>query len=402
MSSPPAARLSGHPPAPGHVPDTANPVKALQRFGQSVWLDDLSRSLLTSGELERFIVEDGLRGVTSNPTIFHKAMVGGAEYDDDIRAAVRRGRAEPVALYETLAIRDIRSAADVLRPVHDATCGGDGYASLEVSPHLAHDTMATVEEARRLWTAVDRRNLMIKVPATREGVPALRQLISEGINVNVTLIFGLERYAAVAEAYMEGISVFADRGGPPAHVSGVASFFLSRIDTAVDDLIAARLAAVSDGEARAVLTDLQGTVAIANAKLAYQRYLATCQSTRWRSLAARGARPQRLLWASTSTKNPRYRDVRYVEELIGCDTINTMTPATMSAFREHGRLRASVVADVDDAHRTMERLRQVHIPFEAVTEQLLEEGITRFSGAFDALLAGLGDAARRVSTAGQS
>jgi transaldolase len=297
---------------------------------------------------------------------------------------------EPMALYEALAIQDIRAAADLLRPVYDATARGDGYASLEVSPYLAHDTAATIEEARRLWKAVDRDNLMIKVPASLGGLPAIRQLTSEGINVNITLLFGIARYNAVAQAYLDGLSEFIQRGGDPRRVSSVASFFVSRIDTMVDEMITKRLAAETDPDGRAVLTSLLGKVAIANAKLAYQQYLAMCQSSAWLALAAKGARPQRLLWASTSTKNSRYRDVRYVEELIGRDTVNTMTPATIEAFRDHGQLRASVEADVEGARHLMEMLSRTGISLEAVTDRLLDDGITQFSRAFDTLLAALG------------
>jgi len=322
--------------------DPTNPIRALQTFGQSVWLDYLRRSLFTSGEFKRLIGEDGLRGVTSNPSIFEKAIAGGSDYLGALQDIERRGDLEPMALYETLAIRDIRDAADLLRPVYDRTERADGYVSLEVSPYLAYDTRATIDEARRLWKAVARDNVMIKVPASIEGLLAIRELTSEGINVNVTLLFGIERYESVARAYMEGLSTFVSNGGNPAHVCSVASFFVSRIDTMVDAMIATRLTAATDSGLRTSLTDLLGTVAIANARLAYQRYLTLCRSAEWQRLAAKGAQPQRLLWASTSTKNPRYRDVRYVEELIGRDTVNTMTPATLEAFRDHARLRASV------------------------------------------------------------
>ena len=370
-------------------PGAVNPVRALQDFGQSVWLDYLRRALFTSGEFERLIAEDGLRGVTSNPSIFEKAITEGTEYGGAVQELGKHQRMEPMALYEALAIRDIRAAADLLRPVYDATARGDGYASLEVSPYLAHDTAATIDEARRLWKAVDRDNLMIKVPASIEGLPAIRQLTSEGINVNITLLFGIARYDAVAQAYLDGLSEFIQRGGDPRRVSSVASFFVSRIDTMVDEMITRRLALLTDPDERALLTSLLGKVAIANAKLAYQHYLAVCQSAR-HALAAKGARPQRLLWASMSTKNPRYRDVRYVEELIGRDTVNTMTPATIDAFRDHGQLRASVEADVEGARHVMEMLSRTGISLEAVTDRLLEDGITQFSKAFDTLLTALG------------
>jgi transaldolase/glucose-6-phosphate isomerase len=367
-----------------------NSIRALQGFGQSVWLDYLHRALFTSGEFERLIVQDGLRGVTSNPSIFEKAIADGAEYGGAIQDLQRHQRLEPMALYEALAIRDIRAAVDLLRSVYDATARGDGYASLEVSPYLAHDTAATIAEARRLWKAVDRDNVMIKVPASIEGLPAIRQLTSEGINVNITLLFGIARYDAVAQAYLDGLSEFIRRGGDPGRVSSVASFFVSRIDTMVDEMITTRLAVVTDPDARALLTSLLGQVAIANAKLAYQHYLAVFQSSAWQALAAKGARPQRLLWASTSTKNPRYRDVRYVEELIGRDTVNTMTPATIDAFRDHGQVRASVEADVEGARHVLETLSRTGISLEAVTDHLLEDGVTQFTRAFGALLAALG------------
>jgi len=382
-------------PTPQNAVAATNSIRALQGFGQSVWLDDLHRGLFTSGEFERMIVEDGLRGVTSNPAIFDKAIAGGTEYIGAIQELEQHQRLEPTALYEALAIEDIRAAADLLRPVYDATARADGYASLEVSPYLAYDTSATVEEARRLWKAVDRGNLMIKVPASMEGLPAIRQLTSEGINVNITLLFGIARYDAVAQAYLEGLSELIQNGGDPAQVSSVASFFVSRIDTMVDEMIAKRLANVAEPDSRALLTSLLGKVGIANAKLAYQHYLSVCRSAQWQALSANGARPQRLLWASTSTKNPRYRDVRYVEELIGRDTINTMTPATIEAFRDHGQLRATLEADIAGARHIIEALDGAGIPLEEVTDRLLEDGITLFSKAFDTLLAALGKDRRR-------
>ena len=367
--------------------DPANPIRELQTFGQSVWLDYLRRSLFTSGEFRRLIDEDGLRGATSNPSIFAKAIAGSTDYLSALHDIEQRGDMSPMALYEALAIRDIRDAADLLRPVYDSTARADGYVSLEVSPYVAHDTAATIEEARRLWKAVARENVMIKVPASIEGLPAIRQLTSEGINVNITLLFGIDRYEAVARAYMEGLSALIRHGGDAAHVCSVASFFVSRIDTMVDDMIAARLTTTTDPGLSTSLTDLLGTVAIANAKLAYQRYLALCRTAEWQRLASRGARPQRLLWASTSTKNPRYRDVRYVEALIGRDTVNTMTPATLEAFRDHGRLRASLEESIDDADVRLAALERVGISLNDVTDRLLEDGVAVFCKAFDSLLA---------------
>ena len=383
------------PPAPhDERPEAENSIRALQRFGQSVWLDYLSRSLFTSGEFSRLITEDGLRGATSNPSIFEKAIAGGTDYLDALQEIEGRQDAEPMALYEVLAIRDIWCAADLLRSVYDATGRGDGYISLEVSPHLAHDSQATIEEARRLWKAVNRENVMIKVPASTEGLPAIRQLTSEGINVNITLLFGVDRYELVADAYMDGLSAFVQNGGDPARVNSVASFFVSRIDTMVDGLLTKRLGAVTDADARASLTGLLGTVAIANAKLAYQRYLELRRTPTWQRLAARGAHPQRLLWASTSTKNARYRDVRYVEELIGPETVNTITPATLEAFRDHGRLRASLGEDVTEARHVIAALESTGISLREVTDKLLEDGVALFCEAFDKLLMAI-DRSRR-------
>jgi transaldolase/glucose-6-phosphate isomerase len=390
MMSQPSTELPARQPAPKSGTAATNAIEALQGFGQSVWLDYLHRGLFTSGEFERLIVEDGLRGVTSNPAIFEKAIAGGTDYVGAIQELERHQQVQPMALYEALAIRDIRDAADLLRPVYDASGRADGYASLEVSPYLAHDTSATIAEARRLWNAVDRDNLMIKVPASMEGLPAIRQLTSEGINVNITLLFGIGRYDAVAQAYVEGLSEFIRNGGDPARVNSVASFFVSRIDTMVDEMITKLLANVTDPDSRALLTSLVGKVGIANAKLAYEHYLTACRSAQWQALAAKGARPQRLLWASTSTKNPRYRDVRYVEELIGRDTINTMTPATIDAFRDHGQLRATLEADIASARLVIEELDRAGISLEEVTDRLLEDGITLFGRAFDALLTALG------------
>jgi transaldolase / glucose-6-phosphate isomerase len=387
IHSPADARTAQSEPRVAPFTEPPNPIRALQTFGQSVWLDYLRRSLLTSGEFKRLIAEDGLRGATSNPSIFEKAIAGSTDYVNTLHDIERHADMEPMALYEALAIDDIRDAADLLGPVYDNTERADGYVSLEVSPYLAHDTGATIDEARRLWKAVARENVMIKVPASIEGLPAIRELTSEGINVNITLLFGIERYEAVARAYMEGLSTFVRNGGDPARVCSVASFFVSRIDTMVDGIIAARLASATDAGLRTSLTDLLGTVAIANARLAYQRYLALCRSAEWQLLAAKGAHPQRLLWASTSTKNPRYRDVRYVEELIGRNTVNTITPTTLEAFRDHGRLRASLEDNIEDARARLAALERVGISLNDVTDRLLEDGVTLFCKAFDSLLA---------------
>lgn len=376
-----------------------NPIAALQACGQSLWLDYLRRSLFTSGEFRRLIAEDGLRGATSNPSIFEKAIVGSSDYLDALQDIERRHDLEPMVLYEALAMRDIRDAADLLRPVYDATERADGYVSLEVSPYIAHDTTATIEEARRLWRAVGRDNVMIKVPATRDGIPAIRQLVSEGINVNITLLFGIARYEDVAHAYIDGLSAFVERGGDPVKVASVASFFVSRIDTMVDGMLTTRLASVTDEGARTSLTNLLGTVAIANARLAYQRYLALCRTPEWQRLAAKGAHPQRLLWASTSIKNPLYRDVRYVEELIGPETVNTITPATLEAFRDHGHARLSLEEHVEDARETMAGLERTGIALDEVTDRLVEDGVRLFGEAFDTLLAAVDKGRRSEFTA---
>ncbi|GIX28646.1 MAG: hypothetical protein KatS3mg123_2527 [Burkholderiales bacterium] len=364
-----------------------NPLKQLEQFGQSFWIDSISRELIASGQLARLIAEDGLKGLTSNPAIFEQAIAQGREYAAAVRQALRQGLREPGELYEALAIADIRDAADVLHPVFEATGGRDGYVSLEVSPRLAHDTRATVGEAQRLWRRVDRPNLMLKVPATPAGLPAIETLIAEGINVNVTLLFSRAVYEKVAQAYMAGLEKRLAAGFSLDSIASVASFFVSRIDTAVDGLLDERLeAGVSDAE-RARLEGLRGRVAIANAKLAYQSYKALIASERWRRLAARGARTQRLLWGSTSTKNPAYRDVVYVEELIGPDTVNTMPPATIDAFRDHGRPRASLEEGVEEARRVLERLAEAGIALEEVTDRLLDDGVRRFAEAYDRLLA---------------
>jgi transaldolase/glucose-6-phosphate isomerase len=363
----------------------ANPLLALQVFGQSVWLDYIRRSLITGGELRRLIDEDGLRGVTSNPAIFEKAVAGSTDYIELFEAPDSRGL-DPKAMYEKLAIRDIQDAADALRAVYAETSKRDGYMSLEVSPLLAYDTDGTLDEARRLWRTVGRQNLMIKVPATPQGIPAIRQLVSEGINVNVTLLFSQDAYEQVAEAYIAGLETLAARGGDPKGVASVASFFISRIDTAVDTLATGRLEAATAARERSALRAVIGKVAIANAKMTYQRYQELFSGPRWHALADKGARTQRLLWASTGTKNPNYRDVVYVEELVGPDTVNTMPPSTLDAFRDHGRPRASLVEDVDSARDTMAALADVGISMKEVTDRLLVEGVKLFSEAFEKLL----------------
>ncbi|MCC6234463.1 MAG: transaldolase [Verrucomicrobiales bacterium] len=362
-----------------------NPLRTLLEHGQSVWLDSLSRSLVTSGNLHRLIEQDGLRGLTSNPSIFAHAIAETGEYQDMLEAPESKTLLAK-ALYERIAARDIRDAADVLRPVYEATQGRDGYVSLEVSPYLAHHTGATVEEARRLWRTVGRENLMIKVPATPEGIPAVQQLIGEGLNVNVTLLFDPAIYEKVSEAYLSGLESLVRHGGDPTRVASVASFFVSRIDTAVEAWIGERMRSFPGPEARAAMQSLRGKVACANARKAYQRYLATMHGQRWLDLSRLGARSQRLLWASTGTKNPEYRDVLYVEELVGPDTVNTMPPATLAAFRDHGQVRNSLMEDSEEASRIMDQVARVGLPFQEMTERLLGDGIQQFAEAFDKLL----------------
>jgi transaldolase/glucose-6-phosphate isomerase len=370
-----------------------SPLRALQIFGQSVWLDYIRRSLITSGELRRLIEEDGLRGVTSNPSIFEKVVTGSSDYREMLESLAERSL-DAKTLYETIAIRDIQDAADELRMVYDETAGRDGYVSLEVSPLLAHDTAGTLTEARRLWEAVDRQNMMIKIPATAEGMPAIEALIAMGINVNVTLLFSQDVYERVANAYLTGLTHLAHNGGDLRRIASVASFFVSRIDTAVDAALSARLQATTDPGQQSALRALFGKVAIANARLAYQRYLEIFSGHRWHALAMRGAQTQRLLWASTGTKNPGYRDVLYVEELVGPDTVNTIPVATLDAFRDHGRPRASLLEDVDAAHDTMSALAEAGVSMSEITGQLLTDGVQLFSDAFGKMLTAVGTQSR--------
>jgi transaldolase / glucose-6-phosphate isomerase len=364
-----------------------NPLKALLEYGQSMWLDYIRRDLLTSGKLKGMIEEDGLRGMTSNPSIFEKAIAESDLYDDMLKSLASRHDLNPTARYEQIAIRDIQDAADILRPVYKSSNCRDGYVSLEVSPLLALKTQETIEEGRRLWKAVGRENVLIKVPGTPEGLPAIRQLIGEGININVTLLFAQEVYEQVAEAYVAGLEDLAKRGGDLKKMAGVASFFISRIDTLVDSMIDEKLKATQDAQPQKLLESLKGKVAIANGKLTYQRYQQIFSGPRWEALATKGAQTQRVLWASTSTKNPAYRDVMYVEELIGPDTVNTMPPATIEAFRDHGRLRNSLTEDVNGAQKVMDDLARAGIPIKEVTTKLTEDGVRLFADAFHKLLA---------------
>ena len=363
-----------------------NPLRNLHAHGQAVWLDFLSRRFVAEGGLQQLVERDELSGVTSNPSIFEKAIAEFTDYDASLRRAEAQDDFDVMALYERLAIEDIQHAADVLRPVYEATLREDGYVSLEVSPYLAMNTEATIAEARRLWQAVGRSNLMIKVPATKAGLPAIRQLIGEGINVNITLLFSQKFYEEVVEAYLSGLEHLVAHGGDPAKVASVASVFVSRIDVAVEKLIDERLDRTNDPEAREALIGLRGKVAIANAKLAYRRYKRLFAGARWDALRGKGARVQRLLWASTGRKNPAYSDVLYVEELIARDTVNTMPPETMDAFRDHGRVRASLEENVADAECVMKTLDDCDISIDKVTTKLVDEAVQLFADAFDKLL----------------
>lgn len=359
-----------------------NPVEQLRQLGQSVWLDDLSRGLLNSGELAGMVRRGEVSGVTSNPTIFERAIAGSADYDADL-ARLRRLGLSGREVYEALVVADVRAAADLLRPVYEATAGADGYVSLEVDPALAHDTAGTVAEARRLWTLVDRPNLMIKIPATGSGIPAITEAVAAGINVNVTLLFSVDRYLAAADAYLRGLERRLEAGEPIDRVVSVASFFVSRVDTKVDAQLQALIAA--GGEAAERARGLLGKAAVANAARAYLRYLALVRSLRFRRLAARGARPQRLLWASTSTKNPAYPDTKYVEELALPATVTTLPRPTLRAFLDHGRVAPALGAG-EDPEQVLGAIGSLGIDLPAVMADLEAEGVAAFARSFEALL----------------
>jgi transaldolase len=362
---------------------TQNALLGLQKYGQSVWLDYIRRNIILNGELQKLIDQDGLRGITSNPSIFEKAIAGSNDYTDLLTQLGKQGL--PTGqIYERIVVRDIQDSADKLLPVYKSTNRRDGYVSLEVSPTLARDTQGTIEEARRLWKAVSRPNIMIKVPGTPEGVEPVRQLTGEGLNINITLLFAQEAYISVAEAYLDGLEAALKTGKDISGIASVASFFVSRIDTLVDSMIDERLK-TAKGDDVQLLEALRGKIAIANAKQAYRYYQKMIETPRWKALAARGAQSQRLLWASTSTKNPKYRDVLYIEELIGPDTVNTIPPATMDAFRDHGILRRTLDADLAAADRTMSDLEATGISMKQVTGKLLNDAIRLFDDAFTQL-----------------
>ncbi|MCK9376297.1 MAG: transaldolase [Syntrophobacterales bacterium] len=359
-----------------------NPLLKLAAFGQSIWLDYIRRQMIDNGELQKLIDDDGLKGVTSNPAIFEKAIAGSRDYDASIRTLAQAGRSIQ-AIYEVLTVEDVQRAADLFRPHYDRLDGADGFVSLEVNPHLARDTQGSIAEARRLWQALSRPNVFIKIPATKEGLPAIRQLISEGINVNVTLLFGLPRYREVAEAYIAGLEARAAQG-KPLRVASVASFFLSRIDVLLDPQLEA-LAAASGPQALGA-KELIGQVAIASAKVAYTIYQEIFGSARFQALVSKGARPQRLLWASTSTKNPAYPDVKYVEPLIGPNTVNTLPPETIEAYRDHGQPAARLAEGVDRAAAYLQRLPELGLDLNQATQQLEDEGVDKFNKPFDSLM----------------
>jgi transaldolase/glucose-6-phosphate isomerase len=375
-----------------NVAKGANPLKGLLAYGQSPWMDYVRRDLLTGGSLQKYIENDGLRGMTSNPSIFEKAIAESDLYTDILSSPDAR-KLDAKGLFEKIAIRDIQDACDIFRPVYQETNRRDGYVSIEVSPFLAGDTNGSIDEARRLWKSVNRPNVMVKIPGTPEGLPAIRQLIEEGLNINITLLFAQSAYEKVAEAFLAALEARAGKGQDISHIASVASFFVSRIDTLVDDTIDQKLKSTTDSGQKALLESLRGTIAIANARLTYKKYQELYGGPRWKALASKGAQTQRLLWASTSTKNPKYRDVLYVEELIGADTVDTIPPTTFDAFRDHGKLRPSLTEDVEGARKTMDNLAKAGISMKEVTDKLLVDGVKLFGDAFQKLLDATGKTA---------
>lgn len=370
-----------------------NPLLKLQALGQSIWIDFIRRGMISSGELQRLIGQDGVSGVTSNPSIFEKAITESRDYDEAIRTLISE-RKTADEIYLQLSVEDIQHVADLLRPVYDRTAGRDGFISLEVSPGLANDTAGTIEEARRLWSLVERPNVMIKVPATQAGLPAIRQLTGEGLNINITLLFGLPRYREVADAYISGLETLAAKGKDLRQITSVASFFLSRIDVLLDPILEEKKQA--GGPQAEQAGRLQGQAAIASAKVAYQIYQEIFESERFKKLAEQGARAQKLLWASTSTKNPAYPDTKYIEPLIGPETINTLPIETLEAYRDHGNPQRTLDQNVREAYQTLEDLSTIGIDLDAATRRLEEEGVEKFVGAHDRLIAALGEKQKAV------
>ena len=375
-----------------NVGTAANPLKGLLAYGQSPWMDYIRRDLLTSGDLKKYIDNDGLRGMTSNPTIFEKAITGSNLYNDIINSSEAK-KLNANGVFEKIAFRDVQDACDIFAPVYKESNRRDGYVSLEVSPFLGFDTKATIDEARRLWKSVNRPNVMIKIPGTVEGLPAIRQCLEDGININITLLFAQSAYEHVAEAFLTALEARAAKGQDISHIASVASFFVSRIDTLVDSKIDEKLKTTKDAGQIALLESIRGKVAIANARLTYKKYQELFGGPRWKALSPKGAQTQRLLWASTSTKNPKYRDVLYVEELIGADTVDTIPPATFDAFRDHGKLRPSLTENVEGAAKTMADLAKAGISMKEVTDKLVVDGVKLFADAFTTLLAAVGKSA---------
>lgn len=365
-----------------------NPLLQLKALGQSVWYDNIDRTQLVSGQFKRLLDEDGVVGVTANPTIFQKSISHGNAYDEQMNQLISEGKSTG-EIYEALVIKDISTVADLLRPIYDGTSGQDGYVSLEVSPDLAHDTDGTISEVRRFWKMVDRPNLLIKIPATPEGIPAIRQALSEGININITLIFSMENYRQVADAYLSALEERNAEGKAISHMASVASFFVSRVDTLVDKLLEDKVKATSDSAEQQKLKSLEGKAAIANARLVYQEFKRIFSTPRFESLKHAGAHVQRPLWASTSTKNPAYRDVLYAEELIGPDTVDTMPLETIENFRDHGQVRYSIEDNIPQARAELAALEAIGIHYDQVTQQLQDEGVQKFADSFHELFEGI-------------
>jgi len=375
----------------------ANPLLQLKALGQSVWYDNIDRSQLVSGQFKRLLDEDGICGVTANPTIFEKSISSGHAYDEQINQLIREGKSTN-EIYEALIIQDIRTVADILRPIYDSANRQDGLVSLEVSPDLAHDTEGTLSEVRRFWKMVDRPNLMIKIPGTPEGIPAVLEALTEGINVNITLIFSISTYRQVAEAFISALEARRTAGEDISHMASVASFFVSRVDTLVDKLLEDKVKATSNTSEQQHLKSLEGKAAIANARLVYQDFKKIFNTPRFAALKQAGAYVQRPLWASTSTKNPAYRDVLYAEELIGPDTVDTMPLETIENFRDHGRVRLSIEDNLEEAHQVFDALEKIGIHYDQVTKQLQDEGVQKFADSFHTLFEGIAEKRKAIET----
>ncbi len=363
-----------------------NPLIGLKELGQSIWLDNLSRKLIHSGELKRLIDEDGMSGITSNPTIFQKAISGSLDYDASMRRMLDKGIQDEKEIFLGLAIEDVSHAADILWPTYQSTNGLDGFVSIEVSPDLAYDTPATISEARRLFSTIGKKNILVKVPGTKQGLPAIEQLTSEGVNVNVTLLFSTERYEEVAEAYLKGLERRSRQGQPINDIASVASFFVSRVDTLADKLLEARLSSATSMGEKDKMANLFGKAAVANAKIAYKKYKTIFSGKRFLTLKEKGGRTQRILWGSTGTKNPKYSDIKYVEELIAPDSINTMIETTLKAFKDHGQAKITINGHLEEAERLFDELKSIGIDINDVTDQLEREGVQLFSDSFFSLL----------------